>query len=495
MSPLLIVTCIGIYFILLLSISFLTGKNANNESYFIGNHASPWYVVAFGLIGDSLSGVTFISLPGTIISAQFSYLQLVLGYVLGYVVIAKVLLPIYYKLNLTSIYAYLEQRFGSNAQKTGSFYFLISRLIGAALRLYLAAGVLQVFVFDKWNIPFIVSVSVVILLMLLYTYQGGIKTLVWTDLFQSSFLLLGVILSISALLNALDWSLLDAITNIKQSSYAKVFFWDWHERSFFLKQFLSGAFIAIVMTGLDQNMMQKNLSVKTLKDAQKNLYVFSGILVIVNVLFVSLGALIYLFVTEKGIQLPVDETSGRLLTDKVFPLIALDHLGVFAALVFIIGLTAATFNSADSVLTTLTTSFCIDFLGFEHDSEKRTESDKTRLRHLVHASFAVVLLIVIVLCKYINQTSVLDAIFTIAAYTYGPLLGLFAYGLFTKLPVNDKFIPVVCAIPPVLSWILYQNSEAWFNGYKFSYELLLINGLLTFFGLYLTSFTRKEIAV
>jgi Na+/proline symporter len=485
MLPVYILIAIASYFGMLLLIGYVTSKQANNQSYFIGNHQSPWYVVAFGLIGDSLSGVTFISLPGTIYYNQFGYLQLVLGYVLGYIIIAKILLPIYYKLNLTSIYAYLETRFGTQSQKTGSFFFLISRLIGAALRLYLAAGVLQIFVFNHWAIPFYVSVAIIIVLMLVYTYKGGIKTLVWTDVFQSIFLLSGVVLSIYALLNQLNLNPAEAISKILESNYSKTFFWEWQEKQFFIKQFLSGAFIAVVMTGLDQNMMQKNLSVKTLPDAQKNLYLFSVILVVVNVLFVSLGALMYMYANQFGISLPVNETNGRILTDEVFPQIALGNLGAFAAMVFIIGLTAATFNSADSVLTTLTTSFCIDFLGFERNTGQRTEAQQRSLRHKIHIIFAIVLWVAIVLCKYINKTSVLDAIFTVAAYTYGPLLGLFAFGLFTKWQVKDNLVPFVSFVPPLLSYLLYKNSEAWFNGYKFSYELLLINGIFTFMGLML----------
>lgn len=487
MSPLLIILSITGYFGFLLLIAWYTSKNANNDSYFLGNKASPWYAVAFGMIGDSLSGVTFISLPGTVGTAQFGYMQMVLGYLLGYYIIAKVLLPLYYKLNLTSIYSYLHERFGRNAQKTGSFYFLISRLIGAALRLYLAAGVLQLFVFDHYNIPFVVSVTIIIFLMLIYTYRGGIKTLVWTDTFQSALLLLGVVLSIVAITSELDLNILTAAEKVKESNYSQIFFWDWKEKSFFVKQFLSGAFVAIVMTGLDQNMMQKNLSCKSLGEAQKNIYWFSVVLVVVNLFFVCLGALLYLYTTEKGIELPVNPATGKVMTDKLFPMLSLNYLGTFAAMVFILGLTAATFSSADSVLTTLTTSFSLDIL--EMDKKNIEERKLTRIRHLVHIGFAVALLLTILACKIINQTSVLDAIFTVAAYTYGPLLGLFAFGLFTKLKVRDNLVPVVCLIPPVVCYFLYKNSEALLGGYKFGYELLLLNGLLTFLGL--TGISRK----
>lgn len=489
MSPSLILISILVYFLFLLAIAWYTSRNADNNSYFLGNNASPWYAVAFGMIGDSLSGVTFISLPGSVGAAQFSYMQLVLGYLLGYFIIAKVLLPIYYKYNLTSIYSYLNKRFGLATQKTGSFYFILSRLIGAALRLFLAAGVLQYFVFDKWNVPFFVTVMVIIILILLYTYKGGIKTLVWTDTFQSLLLLLGVVLSIYAILTQLDWSVGKAITEIKNSEYSKIFFFDWKEKSFFVKQFLSGAFVAIVMTGLDQNMMQKNLSCPSLKDAQKNIYAFSGVLVLVNLFFVSLGALLFMYMQQKGIEVPINEVTGKVATDTIFPMLAIEHLGVFASFVFIVGLTAATFSSADSVLTTLTTSFCIDFLGFE---SKTDENKKIKMRHITHIGFAVLLFITILLCKYLNKTFILDAIFSVAAYTYGPLLGLFTFGLFTKINIKDKWVPLICLIAPILSYILNKNSVSWFNGYKFSYELLVVNGFLTFLGLLLI---RKKSAV
>jgi len=481
MNPSLILASIAGYFGLLMLIAWVTSRHANNESYFLGNKASPWYAVAFGMIGDSLSGVTFISLPGTVVGSQFSYMQMVLGYLLGYFIIAKVLLPLYYSLNLTSIYSYLNERFGSASQKTGSFFFLISRIIGAALRLYLAAGVLQFFVFDYWNVPFAVTVSLIIILILLYTYRGGIKTLVWTDTFQSLLLLTGVVLSITAIMSELNMDLSQTITKIKESEYSQVFFWDWKEKNFFFKQFFSGAFVAIVMTGLDQNMMQKNLSCPNLKDAQKNVFSFSIIVVIVNLFFVCLGALLYMYASAKAIALPTNPDTGKIITDQLFPVLALTHLGTFSAVVFILGLTAATFSSADSVLTTLTTSFSIDILRI--DEKNVTEKRKTQIRHVVHIMFGVLLLITILACKSLNKTSVLDAIFTIAAYTYGPLLGLFSFGLFTKTRVKDRFVPIVCVIPPLLCYLLYENSELILGGYKFGYELLILNGFLTFIGL------------
>jgi Na+/proline symporter len=439
------------------------------------------------MIGDSLSGVTFISLPGTVEVAQFSYMQLVLGYLVGYAIIAQVLLPLYYRLNLTSIYSYLYERFGPAAQKTGSFYFLVSRTIGAALRLYLAAGVIQLFVFRDTSFPFWATVAIIIVLMLIYTYRGGIKTLVWTDTFQSALLMLGVVLSIAAIMNSMDLGFGEMVNKIYDSKYSKVFFFDnWKEKSYFFKQFLSGAFIAVVMTGLDQNMMQKNLSMRTLGEAQKNIYWFSIVLVFVNLFFVSLGALLYIYAGSKGIALELNPETGKVITDKVFPSLALGHLGTFAAIVFIVGLTAATFSSADSVLTTLTTSFCIDFLHIDREG-KYSERQRTSVRHKVHLAFAFILLITILLCRELNQTSVLDAIFTVAAYTYGPLLGLFTFGLFTKLPVRDKWVPLVCTLPPIICYVLNTYSQQWFNGYKFSYELLLLNGILTIIGLWIIS--------
>lgn len=475
MTTTIILGSIVLYFSLLLLISWYTSRNANSQSYFNGNKQSAWYLVAFGLIGDSLSGVTFISVPGAVVNQQFGYMQLVLGYLLGYLVIAQVLLPLYYRLNLTSIYSYLGSRFGLNSQKTGSFFFILSRLIGAAFRLYISATVLQLFIFDQWNIPFWLTVSIVIILILIYTYRGGIKTLVWTDTLQSGFLLMGVILSIVAIASALDLSFVEMLQTVKNSEYSQVFFWDWQEKNFFFKQFFSGAFIAIVMTGLDQNMMQKNLSCKSLGEAQKNIYWFSFVLIFVNLFFMSLGALLYTYAAEMNVALPAK-------TDQLFPLLALSHLGLFASIVFILGITAATFSSADSVLTTLTTSFCIDFLN--HDTENENKA-QIRTRHITHVIFALILLAVIIIFQEINNDAVINSVFTAAGYTYGPLLGLFAFGLFTKIKVKDAWVPVISVISPIVVWVLDKNSVNWLNGYKFGFELLILNGLITFIGLWL----------
>ena len=477
MSPALILACVGGYFAFLLAIAWYTSRKATNASYFLGNKASPWYAVAFGLISDSLSGVTFISVPGKVAADKFSYLQIVFGYVLGYVVIAQILLPLYYRLNLTSIYSYLRQRFGPRSQKVGSLFFLLSRTLGAAARLFLAANVFQVFVFDQWGVPFWLTVSVTISLILAYTYRGGIKTLVWTDTFQSTFLLLGVVLSIAAIARELDLGLGGLATLVKDSSLSQIFFWDWRGTNYFWKQFLSGVFIAIVMTGLDQNMMQKNLSCRSLGEAKKNIYSFTWVMVLVNLLFVSLGVLLYRFAEVRGIAIP-----GQ--TDQLFPTLALQHLGTFAAVVFVVGLTAATFSSADSVLTTLTTSFCIDLLGME-ERAGMTDQQKTALRHKVHIGFAIGLWLVILAFKLINSKAIIDAIFTLASYTYGPLLGLFAFGLFVRSPVKDQWVPWICCASPALCFVVQNNSAAWFHGYKLGFELLILNGLLTFVGLWL----------
>jgi SSS family transporter len=475
----LLIGAIFLYFILLLGISWWKGRNSGSEGYFLGGKNSPWYLVAFGMIGDSLSGVTFVSVPGEVGIKQFAYLQLVLGYLVGYQVIARVLLPLYYRLNLTSIYSFLGMRFNAAAQKTGSLYFLLSRTIGAAFRLYISAGALQLFLFDPLGVPFAVSVSVIIVLILLYTLQGGIKSLVWTDTFQSLFLLLGVLLTAWAIIDQLDWSLGTAVHEIASSNYSTVFNWDPKSKLYFWKQFISGAFIAIVMTGLDQNMMQKNLSCRTLPEAQKNMQWFSVIVVLVNVIFLSLGALMYLYAAKTGISAP-DKT------DMFLPMLTLNYLGAFAAVVFLLGITAATFSSADSVLTTLTTSFYIDIARIDQ-RKGIAEIRKKKLRNLIHAGFSIVLLIVILIFRQVNNDSVISGIFVAAGYTYGPLLGLFAFGILMKRNLPAAFIFPVCIAAPLASWLLWYNSEQWFGGYQIGFELLILNGMLTFSGLYAVS--------
>ncbi len=491
MSPILIISCIGLYFGGLLFIAYLTSKNSTADSYFSGNHASPWYAVAFGMIGDSLSGVTYISVPGKVGGANFSYLQLVLGYFVGYFIISKVLLPIYYKMNLISIYTYLESRFGKHTQKTGAFFFILSRILGASGRLYLAAGVIQFFVFDQIksvHIPFWLSVSVILILMLLYTYKGGIKTLVWTDTFQSLFLVLGVVVSIAIIIDKMDIGFGQAVSNIAHSEYSKTFFWDWHKANFFWKEFIGGVFIAVAMTGLDQNMMQKNLSCKSLGEAQKNIFWFSIVMVIVNIFFLSLGVLLYQYYAHSVIDLPMNAETGKVITDKVFPNLALNHLGIFAGLIFIIGLTAATFSSADSVLTTLTTSSYVDMLEYDRNTTL-TEQQKSKRRTYIHIGFAVVLWLVIIVFDILNQRAIIDTILMLAGYTYGPLLGLFAIGLFTSFNLNDKFVPIICVVAPVITYVLANYVIEPMTTYKIGNELIIINAGITILGLL---FVRKE---
>lgn len=487
MSPLLIIICIALYFGGLLTIAYITSRNSNAETYFLGNKASPWYAVAFGMIGDSLSGVTYISVPGKVGVGHFSYLQLVMGYFVGYFIISKVLLPLYYKMNLISIYSYLESRFGHYTQKTGAFFFILSRVLGASGRLYLAAGVIQFFVFDQIgsvHVPFWLSVSIILALMLLYTYKGGIKTLVWTDTFQSLFLVLGVVLSIIVIVNKMDIGFGKAVSNIISSDYSQTFFWDWKKSNFFFKEFIGGVFIAVAMTGLDQNMMQKNLSCKSLADAQKNIFWFSIVMVIVTTCFLALGALLYQYYDHSGVALPMNADGTKVLSDKVFPNLALNHLGMLAGLIFIIGLTAATFSSADSVLTTLTTSTYVDI--FEYDkSEKLSDKEKAKRRTFIHVSFAIIIWLVIIVFDILNQKAIIDTILMLAGYTYGPLLGLFTVGLFTKVNLRDERVPFICIIAPVATYVLANFVVKEYCCYEIGNELIVINALITILGLLL----------
>ncbi len=481
MSPLLVVSVIVAYFGVLILIARLTGRNDDNDTFFLGNRQSPWYVVAFGMIGASLSGVTFISVPGWVEASQFSYMQMVLGYLVGYTVIALVLLPLYYKLNLTSIYGYLNQRFGFWSYKTGAFYFLLSRTVGAAFRLFLVATVLQIALFDALGVPFVVTVMVTIGLIWIYTFRSGIKTIIWTDTLQTAFMLLAVIITLVLLAGYWDLSFSELWAKVDSDPNSRIFFFDdWRDKRFFAKQFLSGAFIAIVMTGLDQDMMQKNLSCKSLKDAQKNMFWFSGILVFVNLMFLALGVLLYQYAAETGF-----EVSG----DQLYPTLATQGgLGLAVGLFFLLGLIAAAYSSADSALTSLTTSFCVDFL----DIKSKPEIEQPQIRKKVHIGFSLLLVFVIVVFKQINDQSVIAAVFTAAGYTYGPLLGLFAFGLFTTRSVNDKRIPIIALLAPLICYVLSYNAPSWF-GFSLGFELLIINGGLTFIGALLFSSKSKAI--
>jgi Na+/proline symporter len=484
MTPTLIFITFLLYTVFLFFITWLTSRKANNRTFFIGNKASPWFVVAYGMIGASMSGVTFMSVPGWVGDTQFSYMMVVVGYIFGYFTIATVLLPLYYRLNLTSIYSYLEGRFGFWSYKTGSFYFILSRVIGASFRMFLVVNVLQVFVFDAWHIPFGVTVLIFIFLILGYTLKGGVKTIIWTDTVQTTFMLLAVIFSIWFITLHLNTSFTALIKDVFNSNFSKVVYSDWHDKRFFVKQLLSGAFIAIVMTGLDQEMMQKNLSCRSLKDAQKNMFTFSFIMVLVNFMILFLGAILFIFVGKTGISMPVR-------SDDLFPMVAINWLGPIAGLVFLIGLISAAYPSADGALTSLTTSFSIDFLGM-NKNHKLSEKQKIRTRYLVHTGFAFVLLFVILLFRIINDRAVIDKLFTIAGYTYGPLLGLFAFGLFTPFKVKDRWVPVVAIISPVLCYFLSFYSEIWLSGYKFGFELLIVNGIFTFAGLLMLKSGRNK---
>ncbi|MCK9220428.1 MAG: sodium:solute symporter [Bacteroidales bacterium] len=477
MKPSVILICFILYTALLFAITWITARKATNRAFFIGNKSSPWPVVAYGMIGASMSGVTFMSVPGFVGTAGFSYMMVVIGYIFGYITIATVLLPLYYKLNLTSIYAYLETRFGFWSYKTGSFYFLLSRVIGASFRMFLVVNVLQIFVFDAYHIPFWVTVLIFIVLILLYTFKGGIKTIIWTDLIQTTFMLLSLVVSLYLIIDYMGLDLGGMIKKVFASPYSKMIQTDWNGRHFFLKELLSGAFIAIVMTGLDQEMMQKNLSCRSLKDAQKNMITYTGIMIVVNFFILFLGAALFLFAADKAISIPAR-------SDDLFPMIAINHLGPIAGLVFVIGLISAAYPSADGALTSLTTSFSIDFLGLNKKNELG-EKKKQHIRHLVHISFAFILLCVIVVFRAINDQAVIDKLFTVAGYTYGPLLGLYAFGLFTHFQVKDRWVPLVALISPVICYFLSEFSTVLFHGYRFGFELLILNGFITFVGLLL----------
>lgn len=479
MDPGLVIGIIAGYFALLVVIAKLTSRGATTNTFFTGNKQSPWYLVAFGMIGASLSGVTFISVPGAVGGGAFSYFQIVLGYMLGYFVIATVLMPLYYKLNLISIYHYLGERFGKRSHKTGSFFFLLSRTIQASFRLFLVAGVLQFALFDNFGVPFWVSVLITIALIWIYTFQGGIKTIVWTDTLQTFFMLTAVVVTIYLITQAMGLSIGGAIEEIRATDYSRIFYLEWDSSRFFVKQFISGALIAIVMTGLDQDMMQKNLTCKSLGEAKKNVFWFSLVLIPVNLLFLGLGALLYIYAAQNGIEIPAK-------ADDLYPMIALNHLSIFAGVVFLLGIIAAAYSSADSALTALTTAFCVDFLNFD----KREEADRKRTRLKVHIGFSVILFVIILIFKVISDDSVITLIFRAAGYTYGPILGLFTFGMLTKFKIKDHLVLAVCIAAPVLSFVIDMNTGGWFG-----FFILALNGALTFLGLLLISDGKKETAL
>lgn len=477
------------YTLLLFLVAHLTSRKSSNNTFFTGNRKSPWFVVAYGMIGASLSGVTFMSVPGGVYSGQFTYFGIVLGYIIGYAVIALILLPLYYKLNLTSIYSYLEIKFGKSSEKTGALLFIISRLIGSAIRMYLVVFVLYEFVFKAWGIPFWVPAVLFIVLILFYTFKGGIKTVVWTDTLQTTFLLLAAVMTVVVILKSLNISFGELMSVSTERGFTKLFETDWSHSKFFVKQILSGAFITITMTGLDQDMMQKNLTCKTLRDAQKNVMTSSFFFVLVNLLFMSLGAALIYYAQETGFQLPVNE-SGVVVNDKIFPAVAFS-LNKFTSIVFIIGLIAAGYSSADGTLTALTTTFCFDFLHFD-TNDKISEENKVKYRKLIHIAFALLYLLVIILFRPFHNESLIDKIFEIAGYTYGPLLGLYSFGFFVKnrKPI-DKLVPIIAISSPIISYVLNLFSKELFFGYQFGFEILIVNGLLTFTALLL--FSKKQI--
>jgi len=471
MSSILLVSVIVAYFILLFIISYLTGKNDSNETFFLGNRNSPWYIIAYGMIGTTLSGITFISVPGWVEASQFSYLQMVFGFFVGYIVVARVLLPLYYRLELTSIYTYLRDRFGYYSYKTGSSFFLLSRTIGASFRLFLIASVLQFAVFDSWNVPFYITVIITISLIWLYTYRSGMKTIIWTDTLQTTFMLATVFIISYTLIDRLNIEFSGVFDLINKSDYSKVFFFDdWSDKKYFFKQFFSGVFMAIVMTGLDQDQMQKNLSCKNIKDAQKNMLVFSSILIFVDLIFLCLGALLYIYSDTFSLLIPNN-------ADMLFPSIALNSgLPSYVGILFIVGIIAAAYSSADSALTSLTTSFCVDILEFE----KQEPRQQVKTRKNIHLLMSIILLCVILFFNMINDQSVIKSLFTVAGYTYGPLLGMYAFGLFTKIEVNDKWVPLVAILSPLFCFVIQLY-------FSFGFELLILNGLITFVGLLIIS--------
>jgi SSS family transporter len=481
MSSFLILTLLLGYFLVLIMISYVTGKNDSNVDFFKAGKQSPWYLVAFGMIGASLSGVTFISVPGWVEASQFSYFQVVLGYMVGYVVVAFVLLPVYYKLNLTSIYEYLFQRFGVVSHKTGAFFFFISRVLGAAFRLYLVAIVLQQFIFSEWNVPFEITVIISILLIWVYTFKGGIKTIVWTDTLQTLFMITAVILSIYFITNSLGWSFSEFLDSEELKSYSSIFNTDSIlDKNYFLKSFFGGLFVTICMTGLDQDMMQKNLTCKSLKDAQKNMLSFSVVLTLVTFLFLLLGALLFIYAKQNSIAVPL--LDGKPKTDLLFPEIALNSgLGITLGITFILGLIAAAYSSADSALTSLTTSFCVDIL----DLKGKSEQQQKLIRKNTHIGMSILLVVVIIAFKYILNSNVINSLLTVAGYTYGPLLGLFAFGIFTNYKIKDRYVWMVSLTSVIIVFVLGSIPSNYIGGYVIGYELLPLNGLFTFLGLIL----------
>jgi SSS family transporter len=480
MTPSQILFALIGYFLILITISWITSKNNDKTSFYTGNRKSPWFLVAFGMIGASLSGVTFLSVPGWVANSHFGYLQTVLGYMVGYLIIAQILIPLYYRQNLTSIYTYLENRFGENSYKTGAAYFILSRIIGASFRLFLVAGVLHTFVFDPFGIPFWGAVAITIILIFLYTSKSGIKTVVYTDTLQTTFLIAAVILTLIFMINDLNWSLGDTVSNLVNDPNTQIFHWDGNSSNVFWKQFLGGVFIALAMTGLDQDMMQKNLSINSIRNAQKNIYIQMALFIVINVIFLSLGALLYNYVDVKELDFV-----GK--SDELFSFVAMQHATPIVSVAFIIGLVAAAYSSADSALTALTTSFCVDFLGYE-----RSKPTDIKKRRWVHIGFAFILFITILIFNAINNEAVIKELFRAAGFTYGPLLGLFSFGILTKNKINDKYVVVITLISILLTGIYFYGMPMLVEGFEAGFELIIINGFFTYILLHFNSYLHRK---
>jgi Na+/proline symporter len=476
-SPSLLFTVVIAYFLVLLGVAWYKGKNSNNESFFIGNRNSNWMLVAFGMVGTSLSGVTFVSVPGAVARESFAYFQVTLGYLIGYIIIAYVLLPLYYRLNLTSIYSYLQNRLGFTSYKTGAGFFILSRTLGATARLYLVVKILQDAILNSFGVPFWVTTLIILVMILLYTYEGGVKTIVWTDTLQTTCMLAGLVICVVYILNSMDLGLGQSLQAMGDKGYSKIFFTDPTSKLFFVKQILAGAFITVTMTGMDQEMMQKNISVRTLKDSQKNVITMSLVLLVVILIFLFLGGLLYLYADQLGVA-----ATG----DKLFPAIALEHMPAAVSVIFIIALISALFPSADGAITALTASFCIDVLGIQRRTDIN-DAQKKKLRQRIHLSFAFIFLLFVMMFKWINDPSMIGVILKVAGFTYGPLLGLFTFGIITRRSVNDKLVPWICITAPVICFVLDKYQKQIFGSFEIGLELLIINGLLTFIGLWMVS--------
>ncbi len=477
MSPLLLFSFVIAYFLILLGVAWFKGKNSNNESFFIGNRNSNWMLVAFGMVGTSLSGVTFVSVPGAVATQSFAYFQITLGYLIGYIMIAFVLLPLYYRLNLTSIYSYLQSRLGFTSYKTGAGFFILSRILGATARLYLVVNILQEAILNSFGVPFWVTTLIILVMILLYTYEGGVKTIVWTDTLQTSCMLIGLIICVIYILSTMNMGFGESLQAMSDKGYSKIFFSDPGSKLFFVKQILAGAFITVTMTGMDQEMMQKNISVRTLKDSQKNVITMSVVLLVVILIFLFLGGLLYLYAGQLNIA-----ATG----DKLFPTIALEHMPPAISVIFIIALISALFPSADGAITALTSSFCIDIIGMQRRADL-TDAQKKKMRQRTHLIFAALFLLFVMMFKWVNDPSMIGLILKVATFTYGPLLGLFTFGIISKRVVNDKLVPYICIASPVICFILDKYQKQIFGSFEIGLELLIINGLITFIGLFLIS--------